>query len=114
MLTDNKHPHHVVPLVDIYETDEGAIVYIDLPGAKKDQIKLNVEGDRLQLVCEKPDERPNLSKGLFYLMEREYGFFRRGLDLPPGLQPEKAEAKMVDGVLTIRIPRDITDNRFKA
>ena len=112
MSTDNKHLHHVVPLVDIYKTAEGVIVYIDLPGVKKDQIKLNIEGDRLQLVCEKPDERPNLSKGFFHLMEREYGFFRCEVVLPPGLQPEKAEAKMDDGVLMVRIPRKLTGRKI--
>ncbi|MCK4379025.1 MAG: Hsp20/alpha crystallin family protein [Deltaproteobacteria bacterium] len=113
MPADNKHLHHVVPLVDIYKTGEGVIVYIDLPGVKKDQIKLNIEDNRLQLVCEKPDERPNLSKGFFHLMEREYGFFRRELVLPSGLQPEKAEAKMDDGVLMVRIPWDFTGRKNK-
>jgi len=104
MPPDNKHLHHLVPLVDIYKTGEDIIVHIDLPGVKKDQIKLNIEGDRLRLVCEKPDERPSLSKGFFHLMEREYGFFRCEVILPSGLQPEKAEATMDDGVLMVRIP----------
>lgn len=106
MPVDNKHRHHVIPPVDIYKTVDEIVVYLDLPGVRKEQVKLHVEGDRLELVCEKPDERPSLMKGVFQLMEREYGFFRRELILPPGLQPEKAEATMENGVLKVRIPRD--------
>ena len=106
MPVDRNHLHSLVPLVDIYTTVEDVIVYIDLPGVKKEQVKLAIEGDHLQLVCEKPDERSDLLKGFFHLMEREYGFFRREVVLPSGLQPEKAEAQMDGGVLMIRIPRE--------
>jgi HSP20 family protein len=104
MSTGRKHLHHLVPLVDIYQTSGGIIVCIDLPGVEKGQIKLNIEGDRLLLTCEKANKRPRLTRGFFQLLEREYGFFRRELLLPSGLWPEKAEAKMDNGVLVIQIP----------
>ena len=104
MSTGKKHLHHLVPLVDIYQTGDGIIVCIDLPGVEKEQIKLNIEGDRLSLVCEKANRRPRLTRGFFQLLEREYGFFRRDLSLPAGLWPEEAEAKMDKGVLEVYIP----------
>lgn len=107
MSSEKKHLHHIVPLVDIYKTYEDIAVYIDLPGVEKDQIELNIEGEHLHLVCEKPDDRPSLSKFFFHLMEREYGCFRCEVILPSGLQPEKAEATMDNGVLVVRIPYEV-------
>ena len=104
MSTGKKHLHHLVPLVDIYQTGDGIIVCIDLPGVEKEQIKLNIEGDRLSLVCEKANRRPRLTRGSFQLLEREYGFYRRELLLPSGLWAEKAEAEMDNGVLVVQIP----------
>ena len=104
MPSHKKHLHHIVPLVDIYKTGEDIAVYIDLPGVKKEQIELNIEGEHLHLVCEKPDDRPSLAKVFFHLLEREYGCFCCEVTLPPGLQPEKAEATMDNGVLVVRIP----------
>ena len=106
MSADRKHLHRIIPPADVSKTGEDVIVYFDLPGVEKEQIKLQVEGDRLQLICQKPDLRPSLIRGVFQLMEREFGFFRRDLLLPSGLQPEKAEATMDNGVLMIRIPLD--------
>lgn len=97
-------PAMTTPRTDIAETDEAVEVAVDLPGMDEDDIDVSVTGETLVIRGEKRDEHKEERRG-YYLAERSYGSVYRSLPLPPGVDPDKAEAKFKRGVLTIRLPK---------
>lgn len=94
----------VSPRVDVCETDAAVEVTAELPGMDEKEIDLSVTEDALVIKGEKKSEREESRKG-FYLSERTYGSFFRSIPLPPGVEPDKADAQFKRGVLTITIPK---------
>jgi len=93
----------VFPPVNIYDSPEGFVLTAELPGLSADQVEISVEGNRMTLSGERRIEHPaNAGK---HRVERPTGSFRRVIDLPRNLDPEKAEAVCRHGILMIRIPR---------
>jgi HSP20 family protein len=93
----------VFPPVNIYDSSEGFVLTAELPGLSADQVEISVEGNRMTLSGERRIEHPaNAGK---HRVERPTGSFRRVIDLPRDLDPEKAEAVCRHGILMIRIPR---------
>lgn len=94
----------LVPAMDIVETENHLVISTELPGLKKDAVKITVENGVLTISGEKKFEKEEQSKD-YHTMERRFGSFHRSVTLPRQLSPDKAEAGFEDGVLTIRIPR---------
>jgi HSP20 family protein len=90
------------PPVDIEETDDAWIVEADLPGVDKNDIEVDVREGELTITGEiKERER----KGILRRKTRRVGHFEFRVMLPGGADPEKVEANVEDGVLTVRIPK---------
>lgn len=97
-----------VPQVEVYEEGGKLHVYADLPGLKKEDVKLSLEGDQLVLQGERQSSREEGQQGSgFYHSERSYGSFYRSIPLPEGVDPQTAQANFTDGVLdvTFEAPR---------
>ncbi len=92
------------PSVDMYETDHELVVKCDLPGVKKNDIKLDVAHDLLTISGEKSKEE-KVEKTNYYRYESSYGKFSRSFELPEGLNIDKAKAHFENGVLEIKIPK---------
>jgi HSP20 family protein len=95
---------NVFPPLNIFSNKDGMVIRAEVPGFKSDQIDLRIEPRTLTLEGHRaPDEhrRP----GSYHRLERQYGNFARSLQLPPGLDTEKATAECRHGLLTIRIPK---------
>jgi HSP20 family protein len=91
-----------LPPVDIEETDDAYILEVEVPGARREDITIEVEGNELHIsghIMEK--ER----KGTVRQSTRRTGGFDYRVSLPSGLDPERAEAHLDNGVLTVRVPR---------
>jgi HSP20 family protein len=94
-----------MPPVDIYETaDQDVIVKVDLPGLKRDEIKvtfenqvLSIEGQR-QAALEGEQDRA-------HRLERSHGPFRRSFTLPATVDAARVDASYQDGVLVVKLPR---------
>jgi HSP20 family protein len=84
--------------VDVREEDDGYILNALVPGLKADDLNIQILDDVVTITGEfKADETE-------YLMhELPHGAFRRTLQLPAALDAGKAEATIVDGVLTLRL-----------
>ncbi len=89
---------------DVVETDGAIEVSIELPGMEMKDIDVTVTDDMLTVKGEKKVEREEEKKG-YYLSERSYGAIYRTIPLPPGVDPDKAEATFRNGVLTVRLPQ---------
>ena len=94
-----------VPLVDIYETpDQDVVIKAELPGFKRDAIKVTFEHNVLTIEGERQFE-DNVTREQYHRQERNYGSFRRSFTLPSAADSNKAQASYQDGVLTITLPR---------
>jgi HSP20 family protein len=93
-----------MPQVEVFERGGKLHVRADLPGLKKDDVKLSVESDQLVLQGERRSshEEGDEQSGYFH-SERSYGSFYRTVPLPEGVDPSKAEATFKDGVLEVRL-----------
>ncbi|HTV61073.1 MAG TPA: Hsp20/alpha crystallin family protein [Verrucomicrobiae bacterium] len=96
---------HWVPNTDVYATDTGLVVKVELPGMKSEDLEITVEdGNRLRVAGNRPDgcRPPNCS---FLVMEISYGPFESVLELPPGYDLSQAKAIYVNGFLRIDVPQ---------
>lgn len=93
----------IQPLVDIFEDAHGIMVVADMPGVSKD--RLNVEADRNSLTIEGEAkiEMPNGIQPIH--AEVQHTNYSRTFALSAELETEAIDAKLKDGVLTIRIPK---------
>jgi HSP20 family protein len=91
-----------VPPVDISETDQEFQVKAELPGIKKQDIKVTLEGGILTLQGERPEEQEDKGRRI-HRVERSYGRFVRSFTLPDVVDATKVNAEFKDGVLTLRL-----------
>jgi HSP20 family protein len=89
--------------IDVHADEEAYEITAAVPGMKVDDLKVEILEDVLTLRGEIP-ESPN-GTGEFLLRERVSGKFERRLRLPESVDAEAAEAKVEDGLLTVRIPK---------
>ncbi|MBS4028584.1 MAG: Hsp20/alpha crystallin family protein [Ignavibacteriales bacterium] len=93
-----------VPATDIAEFDEHYLVTVDLPGLKKDEIKITLEDHTLTISGEKKFENEE-KKDSYHRVERGYGRFERAFTLPQSVKTDKIDAKYKDGVLSLTVPK---------
>ena len=91
-----------VPPLDISETDQEFQIKAELPGIKKDNIKVTLEGGILTLQGERPAEQEQKGRRI-HRVERSYGRFVRSFTLPDGVDESKVNAEFKDGILTLRL-----------
>ena len=91
-----------MPQVEVREEGGKLHVCADLPGLRKEDVKLSLEGDQLVLQGERQSSREEGKPGSdFYHSERSYGSFYRSIPLPDGVDPQTAKADFKDGVLDV-------------
>lgn len=100
------------PQVDVVESQGKLVVRADLPGLKKEDLKINVEDDCLILEGERKIEKEETEGGI-YRAERSYGKFRRVIALPEGAKPESAKAEFTDGVLEVSVEVPARESRSR-
>jgi HSP20 family protein len=90
------------PPVNIEEQDDAYVVEAELPGVKREDVNIEVVGNELSITGEiKEQER----KGILRKETRRVGRFEYRVTLPEQVDAEGIEAKIKDGVLTVRIPK---------
>jgi HSP20 family protein len=92
------------PAIDIAEEENAILVKAEVPGCKADDIDISVHGNTLTISGEKKASDEKKEKGYYY-MESTYGSFRRELNLPTDVEPDKIDAVCKDGVLSITLPK---------
>lgn len=93
-----------MPRSDVVETEDAVEISVELPGMDQKDVEVSLAGDTLTIKGEKKIERQDEKRG-YYLSERSYGSVYRSIPLPPGVDPDKAEATFRNGVLTVRLPQ---------
>lgn len=93
-----------VPACDIEEAESHYLISLDIPGMKKEQLSVEIEGNTLTISGEKREEKEG-AKGSRRAYERFHGRFERSFTLPDLAASDKVEADYKDGVLRISIPK---------
>jgi len=86
------------PAVDIFEDADGVTLYADIPGVSKERLSVHVDGKTLLL-----EGAVQAASGA--QADRAGTRYRRSFALGRELDPERIEAKVKDGVLTLRVPK---------
>ena len=94
---------HWVPNTDVYATDNGLVVKVELAGMRSEHLEITVEGNRLRINGNRPDGC-RASKCNFLVMEINYGPFESVLELPAGYDLSQAKAAYLNGFLRIDVP----------
>lgn len=92
------------PRTDIVEEKGGYLIEVDLPGLRKEDIKVSIQDNHLEVTGQRNLERKEEQEG-YKRLERAYGLFRRSFHLPKGTDPSKIESAYENGVLAVRVPK---------
>lgn len=92
------------PTCDVEETENEYVLNFDLPGVKKEDIKIDLRNNILTVSGERKEQQEE-KKTKNYRSERFYGSYRRSFTLPASIKPEQIEASYTDGVLCISVPK---------
>jgi HSP20 family protein len=92
------------PMVDIVEDAEKYSLSFDLPGQKKDEIKMNFIENTLKISGERKSLEEN-TESTCHRVERLTGKFYRSFTFPTQVNPEKIAARYEDGVLVVTVPK---------
>jgi len=102
--TPPARPAAWAPAVDVVETAEAIELRADLPGLKASDLDVKVENGLLTVRGERKDEHESKT-GTHHLFERQYGSFVRSFELPALVDAQAVQARYVDGVLTVTLPK---------
>jgi HSP20 family protein len=94
-----------VPNTDLYATEEGLVIKVELAGMRKEDLELTVEGSKLRISGQRQDgcRSPQCK---FLVMEINYGPFESVIELPAGYDVGRARAAYQNGFLRVDVPLD--------
>ena len=93
-----------LPDIDVFEREGKIVVRADLPGMKREDIQVTVEGDLLTIKGRREEEK-EVKEEDYYCSERSTGEFSRTMRLPEGIGAEAIDARYDNGVLEVTVPR---------
>ena len=91
--------------VDVSEDDGAYTVKAEVPGVKREDIDVSVEGNRVTISAEVKREKEEKEGKRVVRSERYFGSMYRAFTLESEVDDAKAEAQYADGVLTLRLPK---------
>ncbi|SEO87932.1 Hsp20/alpha crystallin family protein [Aquisalimonas asiatica] len=97
-------PRGAFPYVNVGETDEAVNVYVFAPGMNKDDLELTIENNTLFIHGQRKADDEAQGR-TYYRRERFTGEFSRAVRLPEGIDADKVQAQMQDGVLSVRLEK---------
>ncbi len=105
-----KRPHtpganepYWVPNTDVYVTEDGLVIKVEIAGMRKEDLQLVIEGTTVKISGHRPDGC-RAPKCKFLVMEINYGAFESVIELPEGFNLANAKAAYQNGFLRIDIP----------
>lgn len=91
------------PVMDVQQCDGTMKVTAELPGVKKEDVKVEVTDDALIIQGERTREHKEDHEG-YHRWERSYGHFYRSIPLPEGAKTDAVKAELSDGLLKVTVP----------
>ena len=93
------------PMVDLVDKKDHFLLRADLPGLKKEEIKISVSEENLLTISGETKRSEEDKQEDYYRCERCYGAFSRTVQLPTDVIAEKVEASLHNGILEIKLPK---------
>ena len=97
--------YECAPSTNILETNEDFKLQMAVPGVKKEDIKIDLEKNILNISSEKSAKEQNEESIKFTRKEFVYGTFKRSFTLPETIDSDKIGAEVKDGILTVTLPK---------
>ncbi len=99
-------------VVDVYETDSEFVVISAIAGVSAEDLDISVEKDMLIIKGSRQDYKKEEKKNYFY-QECYWGQFSRKIILPEGVDASRTEAMIDKGILIIKMPKILTEDKKK-
>jgi HSP20 family protein len=93
-----------IPAVNITDNKDDFMVSLAVPGMKKDDFKIDIEGNMITISCEK-EEKIEDKEAKFTRKEYNYSSFSRSFTLPEDILKDKIEARYEEGILKLFLPK---------
>jgi HSP20 family protein len=94
---------YYAPVTDIYETDNGLMIVMEMPGVTKESLTIDLQGDVLRIEGQIDFSQYKGMEPVY--TEYNIGHFVRTFSLPSKIDREKIAAQLEDGVLTLTLPK---------
>jgi HSP20 family protein len=91
--------------MDVSEDEKTYIVHADIPGVKKDDIHVMIDGNQVSISAEMKNEKEVKEGERLLRSERYYGSVSRAFSLAQDVDESAAEAKYMEGVLELKLPK---------
>jgi HSP20 family protein len=91
--------------LDVAERDGAYVVTAEIPGARKEDIQIRVDGPQVSISAERSDAKESREGERVLLSERYFGKIARSFELAQEIDEAKAEARYNDGVLELTLPK---------
>ena len=111
MRLDMEMPQQLQMKLDVKSSDGAYTVSAELPGVKKDDIKVDIDGNRVTISAEVKKESEEKKGEEVIRSERYYGALSRTFALDAEVDEAKADAKYADGVLKLTLPKKAVATR---
>lgn len=98
--------------IDVYQTEEDIVIKSTIAGVKPEDLDVTINNDMVTVKGERKNEEV-VENGNYYYQECYWGGFSRSVLLPVDVIPEKADASLKNGILTIRLPKADTTKTKK-
>lgn len=98
--------------IDVYQTENDIVIKSTIAGVKPEDLDVSINNDMVTVKGERKNEE-EVENGNYYYQECYWGSFSRSVLLPVDVIPEKADASLKNGILTIRLPKADTTKTKK-
>lgn len=95
--------------IDVYQTETDLVIQSAIAGVKPEDLDISIEKDILTIKGNR--EKPFIEEGDYFIQECYWGPFFREIILPVEIDPDRGEATMKEGILTIRLPKILREKK---
>ena len=99
-----RRPGQWMPQGDVVEDNEALYIMAELPGVKRENILLDLSEGMITISGHKPFTHDSEGEN-YYMIERQYGSFRRTIHIPHAVDSQAIQARLEGGVLEIKVPK---------
>ena len=96
------HSSAWIPRIDIFADGDDLVMRCELAGVARDEVDISLENNVLTIFGERTGA-PAVEDNAYYVRERQYGSFRRTINLPDGIERSRVTAALEDGLLEITV-----------
>ena len=110
-IPDVKHANSLIPKIDISEDEKNIYLEAELPGVRKEDLKVKLEDNKLTISGEKKNNAEKDNKKSFYNRERIFGTFEKVFTIQTGINKDNIKAEFENGVLSLTIEKFIPEKK---